>query len=57
MRTKKFSKLAINKKTVANLDATDLNQVKGGATHTWHYTCEGKGCESRPYCSFTAIPC
>jgi natural product precursor len=32
-------KLSLKKETVASLNDFELQNLKGGATFTWHYTC------------------
>ncbi len=51
MKTKKFNKkLTLNKKTVVNLDSSNMNGVQGGIVETY-YTCPTNLTHCRTRCA------
>lgn len=58
MKTKKFSKLALNKTTVVNLNKTALNVVKGGTLTgvTGPCWCFTVYCETEDTCTCFTCP-
>jgi natural product precursor len=54
---KQIKKLSLNKKTISNLNATEMNRQVGGVSmtctyprvcgHTNYYTCNGKTCNQQ----------
>ncbi len=58
MKTKSLNKkLALNKKTVANLEKKEMSTAKGGWGYTFHpdvcINTEGRMCTRRVYCEYS----